>query len=164
MQTHSVDIVSGHWVTGNFVVTVRLTSTGSGYSSEWWVSSNFDGNLQVIGNYNFPIYGYSSDEALRKAAFHVETLCTFALASYGGESDMVVHPARDYRVEVATTHIVLHREAGVFDDMTLLDRTRSMLNLARQFGVSKRSLLVARIEGVNVRTVHERVQRIRALK
>lgn len=154
-------ILDGHWVHKNCVVTVHLVGTDSGYASEWWISSNFGGNLQVIGNYNFPIYGYSAEEALRKAAFHVETLCTFAMSSYGGEGTISVKPSPSSRINQAVTHLALHKSSGAFEGMTLLERTRAMYDLGRQFGVSKVAVMIANFEGVNVRTIHERLQRVR---
>jgi hypothetical protein len=144
---------------GNSIATVDVTKSDDGYATEWWISSNFDGYLQVVGSYAFPIYGYTLEEASRKAKLLCGDVIDFALKTYGGEGSISVSPRVSDKARIAGVHL-----RGYLDSVastSLLERTAEQFKLCEQFGVKDVAKLIAEIENVNVRAVHERIQRCR---
>ena len=160
MTERKTHIKTVTWSTADTVMVVDIVKSGKGYCTEWWVSSNFGGNLQVVGYYNTPIYGFELAEVERK----VESLANhevplFSVRMFGGEGDLSDFPTPSRKREIAKLHILGHREA--MTDWTLMERTAEMYKLIEQFRVKDSAELIAELEDVKVRAVHERIQRAR---
>ena len=148
------------WKAADTVMVVDIVKSGKGYVTEWWVSSNFDNNLQVVGHYNIPIYGYDVAEVERRASnLAGQDIPMFAVRTFGGESTISDAPSPSRKLEIARLHLVAHMED--MGGWALMERTAEMFKLIEQFRVKESAELIAEIEGVKVRAVHERIQRAR---
>lgn len=146
-------------VVNDTCISVDLVKSGAGYASEWWISSNYGGYLQLVGNYNIPIYGYDIPEATRKAELMLHDIMMFAIKTYGGEGDLSVAPKPSQKERLAGLHLLGHKPST--NIMTVLERTTEQFKLCEQFKVRDVAQVIAEVEGVNVRAIHERIQRCR---
>lgn len=159
MIEQTSDSVSRVWKVNDTVITVDFVKSGDGYASDWWVSSNFNGYLQVVGNYNIPIYGYTVEEVSRKADLMIHDIAMFAIKTYGGEGSVSNSPKPSAKERLAGVHLQQHNGFG--PSMGLLERTAEQYKLCEQFKVRDVAEVIAGVEGVKVRAVHERIQRCR---
>lgn len=147
------------WKVNDTVISVDFVKSGEGYASDWWVSSNFDGLLQVVGNYNIPIYGYDLAEVNRRAEIMLHDIMMFAVKTYGGEGDVSATLKPSAKERIAGVHLWQHRGFG--PSMGLLERTAEQYKLCAQFKVRDVAQVIACVEDAKVRAIHERIQRCR---
>jgi hypothetical protein len=148
------------WSTDETVMVIDIVKSGNGYCTEWWISSNFGGNLQVVGYYSSPTYGYELPELERR----IESLANhevplFSVRMFGGEGALSDTPNPSRKREIARLHILGHW--SVLQEWSLMERTVEMYKLIEQFKVKDSAELIAELEDVKVRAVHERIQRAR---
>lgn len=159
MTDENKDLEHRVWKVNDTVFSVDFVKSGDGYASEWWVSSNFNGLLQVLGTYNIPIYGYTLQEVSRKAELMLHDIMMFAIKTYGGEGNVSVSPKPSAKERIAGVHLWEHRGFG--PSMGLLERTAEQYKFCEQLKVRDVAEVIASIEGAKVRAIHERIQRCR---
>jgi hypothetical protein len=145
-----------------FVVTFELDGDDQNYSANYWVSSMYPTCIQLLANVNLGIYAYDREMAHRVAANNVPIIAKFVENAENANADLSVTPPTQFLKE---QHARLHMEQydllGEFEDMSLLNRTLMQVTLCQQFGVKNLAKLIADFEKVNIRTIHERIQRLR---
>ena len=143
-----------------FVVSIQTFQTMAGCHAEWWVSSIRDSAVLVVGHYTSPVYGEGAVEALRKAESLTPFVVELVAKTWDGFSIIDTQPKEtEDKVLHAKLHMEGHKESFYEDELVL--RSARFNFLAQFFGCSNSSQIVAEFEGVNVRTIHERVQRHR---
>lgn len=148
----------------NYIVTIELGGDDQKYSANYWVTSMYGSDIQVLLNINMPIYAYDVDMAHRVAIQTVEQVANFAkhIESTNANSNLnVTPPTQDLREQHAYVQMARYHTSGKFDSLTLLERTNAQVTLCQQFGVKNYAKLIASFEDVNLRTIHERIQRLR---
>ena len=133
------------WKAADTVMVVDIVKSGEGYCTEWWVSSNFNGNLQVVGHYNIPIYGYDVAEVERRVKnLADQDVPLFSVRAFGGEGVISDSPNPSRKHEIALLHITAHKEE--IATWTLLERTAEMYRLIEQFRLKDSAELIAEID------------------
>jgi hypothetical protein len=153
------------WGSIDHCVSVHGSFDGKGYSSEWWISSKFAYDLQVVGNFNFPIYGATLEEVKQRARFILDDILMFTYKTYGGDGNIANWqlPVPSRREEIAKIHVRSHITLLPKYYANLLERTAMIVKLLEQFGVADVAKVLTDIEELDsVRTAHDRIARARA--
>ena len=146
------------WVRDGKVATADVRKEGNGYVSEWWLSGNFEGSLQVMGVMRFPIHGADEVEARQRTGFLLDDVMYIGQVFYGGDGVVgSFSMGQSKRAALAMMHL-----SGHWKDMSLglsvVERTAEEYKFLKQFGISNVAQIIADIEGISsVRTVHERI-------
>ena len=145
-----------------YVVTIELGGEDQNYSANYWVTSMYGSDVQLILNVNTAIYAYDIDMALRVANAQVEIVIKAAELLEQANADLNVSPpTNELREQHAYIQMARYGTSGKFADFTLSERTNAQVTLCQQFGVKNLAKLIASYENVNIRTIHERIQRLR---
>ena len=142
---------------GELYATVELRDTGDGWVSDWWVSRNVSGTyeLMVVGYLRLPVYGEGKDEAYRRISFiYEDVLDTLALWS-GGVGDT----GAGGDVVSARMHCRAHLQTwgDILSAANKTEHTSALYTFAVEFGVNNPAALIAEVEVVGVRAVHDRI-------
>lgn len=137
--------------------TVEVKESGDGWVSEWWVSRNLGSDLgvQLIGYVRVPVFGETKDDALRRLGFVYETVMAFVRDTAGGFGS--VGTGND--VAGAKLHCKAHLQVwlDVVPTYNRTETTAMLYSLAVDFGVNNPAALIAEVEVIGVRAVHERI-------
>lgn len=148
--------------TDDYVVTIELGGTPNNYSANYWITSMYGSDVHLDLNINVPIFAYDIDMALRVATHSVDSILNLAKLIGEPNADLnVTPPTNELREQHAYIQMARYATSGKFDNLTLLERTNAQVTLCQQFGVKNLAKLIASYENVNIRTVHERIQRLR---
>ena len=148
---------------GYLYATVEVKESGDGWISEWWVSRKLDGDLGVtlLGCFRIPVYGETKEDAVRRIGFIYEDVVNFARDIAGGFGS--VGAGND--VVGARKHCKAHLQ--VWSDsipaIRKTEHTATLYSLALDFGVNNPAALIAEVEVIGVRAVHERIAYARKL-
>jgi hypothetical protein len=146
----------------DYIVTIELGGSDQNYSANYWVTSMYDSDIQLVLNVNTPIFAYDIDMAFRVATHNVDSVLN--LAKLIGEPNANLNttpPTNELREQHAYIQMARYGTSGKFADLTLSERTNAQVTLCQQFGVKNLAKLIASYENVNIRTIHERIQRLR---
>lgn len=148
---------------GDRYATVQLHNTGDGWLSEWWVSRNISRTyeLQVLGYVRLPIFGETKEQAYRRLDFIYEELMNFMAFASGGVGDT----GAGGDVASARLHCKAHLQAwgDTLSSISKTEHTSALYSLAVEFGVNNPAALIAEVEVVGVRTVHDRIAHARRI-
>ena len=138
--------------------TVEVVQTGEGWVSRFLMSRKFEyglGEVQLVGYFCLPVWGADREEAVRRVGFISEDIINLTrdIASGDGSigTNTVIESARTH----AKAHLQYWAEAGAVLSKT--ERTAVMYSLAVDFGINDPAALIAEVEVVGVRTIHERL-------
>ena len=143
----------------SFFATVEIIKTDGGYSTEWWVSGNFDGELLVVGSLCVPVWGETLEDASKKVVHLRKVVLDLILSVYDGGAKVHSTPAKSLKFEIARRHITYYVDSGLF--VGAKDRFVAAYSLAQQFRVKEIAQLLSDILNVNVRTVHDWIYQAR---
>lgn len=147
---------------GNLYATVELKDIGEGWVSEWWVSRKLDDGLgvQLLGYFRIPVFGEMKEHAKLRLGFIYEDVVNFAATVAGGLGS--VGAGND--VAGARKHCKAHLQTwGDLLSGTRTSRTADLYLFAVDFGVNNPAALIAEVEVVGVRTIHERIAHARRI-
>lgn len=147
---------------GNLYATVDVVDRGDGWITSWLVSRNLRNNLgvELLGRFVFPVWGETKADAVRRTGFIYEAVVNFASDVAGGEG--LVGNGGD--VADARRHCKAHLQYWL--DViggTKTSRTADLYLLAIAFGVSNPCALIAEVEVVGVKTIHDRINHARRI-
>lgn len=147
---------------GRLYATVELKDNGEGWISEWWVSRKLDDGLgvQLLGYFRIPVFGEMKEHAKLRLGFIYEDVVNFAATVAGGLGS--VGAGND--VASARKHCKAHLQT--WGDLLVGSRTSRTADLyvfAVDFGVNNPAALIAEVEVVGVRTIHERIAHARRI-
>lgn len=150
------------YLEGDFYATVDVVDRGDGWVSSWLVSRNLRNNLgvELLGRFVFPVWGETKADAVRRTGFIYEAVVNFASQVAGGEG--LVGSGGD--VADARRHCKAHLQYWL--DViggTKTSRTADLYLLAIAFGVSNPCALIAEVEVVGVKTIHDRINHARRI-
>lgn len=142
---------------GNLYATVEVKESGDGWVSEWWVSRNLSGDLgvQLLGYFRIPVFGETQEDAKRRLGFIYEDVVNFARDIAGGFGS--VGAGND--ISTARLHCKSHLQVwrDIVPSYNKTETTAMLYSLAVDFGVNNPAALIAEVEVVGVRAVHERL-------
>lgn len=134
--------------------TARVLTLDSGFSSEWWVSHKFDGNIYVAGYFVIPLLSSDLEGAEIRCALMADSVMEFAQWAGLGESG-VPGISDDFRRAHCLEH--LREFEGRVGDVKV-EKTVTLYRLALGFNINNPAALIAQAEGLgSVKTVHERL-------
>lgn len=143
---------------GDLYATVELKESGEGWVSEWWVSRNLMGDLgvQLLGCLRLPVFGDTEEDAERRIGFIYEDVMGFARDIAGGYGSVGAgNDVKNSRIH-CKSHLQVWSDIGMHSyNKTAL--TASLYSLAIDFGVNNPAALIAEVEAVGVRAIHERI-------
>lgn len=150
------------YLEGDFYVTVDVVDRGDGWVSTWLISRNLRNNLgvELIGRFVFPIWGETKVDAVRRTGFVYESVVNFAAEVGGGEGLI----GNGGNVVDARRHCKAHLQ--YWTDVlggTKTSRTADLYLLAIAFGVSNPCALIAEVEVVGVKSIHDRIAHARRI-
>lgn len=143
----------------SFFATVEIIKTDGGYSTEWWISGNFDGELRVVGSLCVPVWGETLEDARKKVVHLRGTVLDLILNVFDGGAKVHAVPEKSLKFEIARRHITYYVDFGGF--LVAKDRFSAAYSLAVQFRVKEIAVLLSDILNVNVRTVHDWIYQAR---
>ena len=153
------ETVSGlyEFLEGDLYATVELTDSGEGWVSEWWVSRKFDSDLgvQLIGYIRLPVFGETREDAVRRIGFIYEDVVNLARDVSGGSGSVGAGNDVKRTRAHAKAHLQYWLDMGL--GITKTEQTSVMYALAVDFGMNNPAALIAEVEVVGVRAVHERI-------
>lgn len=142
---------------GELYATVELHNTSDGWVSEWWVSRNVSESYEliVLGYLRIPVYGEDKDAAYRRISFIYEDVLD-SIASWSGGVGSV---GSGGDVVSARKHCKSHLQMwGEFlSAANKTEHTAALYSFAVEFGVNNPAALIAEVEVVGVRSVHDRI-------
>lgn len=143
---------------GFLYATVEVVEGGDGWVSTWTVSRKPGGDLgevSLIGYVSLPVWGEEKENAVRRLDFVYEDVVNFLDSTAGGTSSLGAGTS----IVNARKHAKAHLQYWSDMDAVLskTEHTAAMYSLALDFGVSDPAALIAEIEVVGVRTIHERI-------
>jgi hypothetical protein len=147
---------------GNYFATVTIWETEGGYSTEWWISSKFDWQLQLVGSITFPVWGDTVADVSKRVEFLRNVVFEFLFNNIHMNGKLPVQPQKDMKYEIAKRHIEFHMLSFPFSGKS--ERISAAFSLAEQFGVKETAVLISEVLDMNVRTVHDWVYRMRQTK
>lgn len=146
-------------------MTIELDGSDQNYSASYWISSMYPTGVQLLANINLGIYAYDFQMAERVAIQNLDQIATFVHNTENANADIqVTPPTAELKEAHAMYHIGTYAAKGYFDNLTLLERTQMQVSVCQQFKVKNLAKLIAQCEGVNIRTIHERIQRLKTLE
>jgi hypothetical protein len=148
----------------DYVVTIDVGGDDQNFYANYWITSMYHSYIQLILNVNTPVYAYDLDMSVRVATNNVEQVVNLAsyIESANANADLnVTPPTQELREQHAMAQMIRYGASGKLDDLTLIERTNAQMTLCQQFGVKNLAKLIATYENVNIRTIHERIQRLR---
>jgi hypothetical protein len=143
----------------SFFATVEIIKTDGGYSTEWWVSGNFEEELLVVGSLCVPVWGETLEDASKKVVHLRGTVLDLILNVYDGSAKIHSTPEKNLKLEIARRHITHYVDSGSF--ISAKDRFVAAYSLAQQFRVKEVAQLIADILNMNVRTIHDWIYQAR---
>lgn len=148
---------------GDRYATVELHNTGDGWVAEWWVSRNIvrSYELQVLGYLRLPVFGEDKEQAYRRLDFIYEELMNFMAFASGGVGDT----GAGGDVISSRKHCKAHLQVWG-DSLSAIKKTEhtaALYSFAVEFGVNNPAALIAEVEVVGVRTVHDRIAHARRI-
>lgn len=142
---------------GDLYATVELQDTGDGWVSEWWISRNVPESyeLMVLGYLRIPVFGEDKDGAYRRISFIYEDVMN-SLSSWSGGVGFV---GAGGDVVSARRHCKAHLQlwGDVLSAANKTEHTAALYSFAVEFGVNNPAALIAEVEVVGVRAVHDRI-------
>lgn len=148
---------------GDLYATVELKDIGDGWVSEWWVSRNLRTELgvQLLGYFRIPVFGELKDDAKRRLGFIYEDVMNFARDIAGGVGS--VGAGND--VAGARKHCKAHLQvwSDVISPVKKTEHTAVLYSFAVDFGVNNPAALIAEVEVVGVRVIHDRIAHARRI-
>lgn len=147
---------------GDLYATVDVVDRGDGWVATWWVSRNLRNNLgvELLGRFVFPVWGETKDDAVRRCSFIYEEVMDFASSISGGYGEV----GNGGDVVNARRHCKAHLQVWI--DViggTKTARTADLYLLATSFGVNNPAALIAEVEVVGVRAIHDRLNHARRI-
>lgn len=142
---------------GYLYATVEVTKSGEGWITEWFISRKFDDDLgvTVIGYFRLPMFGEEEDDVKRRIGFIYEDVVNLARDVSGGSGSVGAgNDVKRARVH-AKAHMQYWLDMGI--GMTKTEQTAVMYALGVDFGVNNPAALIAEVEVVGVRAIHERL-------
>lgn len=142
---------------GYLYATVEVVKSGEGWITEWWVSRKFEEDLgvTVIGYFRLPMFGETKDDVRRRIGFVYEDIVNLARDISGGVGSVGANGDVKRARAHAKAHLQYWLDMGI--GLTKTERTASMYSLALDFGLSDPAALIAEVEVVGVRAIHERL-------
>lgn len=152
------------FIHGDAYATVELKDSGDGWVSEWWVSRNLYPELGVklLGYFRIPVFGELKDDAKRRLGFISDEVLDFALSIAGGTGSV----GAGGEVVLARKHCKAHLQywSDVIPSVKKTEHTAVLYSFAVDFGVNNPAALIAEVEVVGVRTIHERIAHARRIQ
>lgn len=146
----------------DYVVTTDINGEPQNYSAHHWVTSMYGSDIQLLLNVNTAIYAYDEDMARRIINAQVDTVIKAAKILENANANLSVTPStQELREQHALLQMEYYGANGNFNDLNLIERTNAQVTLCQQFGVKNLAKLISQYENVNIRTIHERIQRLR---
>ena len=137
--------------------TVELRDTGDGWVSEWWLSRNVSGTyeLQLLGYLRLPVYGEDKKMACRRIQFIYEDVMNSIASWSGGVADT----GAGGDVISARKHCKAHLQTwgDQLSEIKKTEHTATLYSFAVEFGVNNPAALIAEVEVVGVRAIHDRI-------
>jgi hypothetical protein len=143
----------------NLFATVEIIDSGEGFSCEFWVSGKYGDDLRVLGAYSFPIFGYSEDEARRRAEYLRELVFDFSEHVIGGSGAIHTRIDAYKRQEIAKKHIEKWWAEADLDEIETL---AAFYNFMCEFRLKNPAVMLADLYGIPVRTMHDRLSDARS--
>ena len=136
-------------------LTYTVEPSGSGFTSEWWVTSRSGMYIRVVAHLSIPIFGSSEQDAWSTASRLASLVADFIPTAWSGEGLPSGKPSPE--------HVRLHMDYhGDFlgDDPIL--QTVGYYELLSGFRVNNPAVIIADKMGVpSIRTVQDRIARAR---
>jgi hypothetical protein len=143
----------------SFFSTVEIIKTDGGYSTEWWISGNFDGELRIVGSLCVPVWGETLEDVRKKVVHLRGTVLDLILNVFDGGAKVHAVPEKSLKFEIALRHITHYTDSGSF--VGVKERFAAAYSLAEQFRVKQIAVLISEVLNVNVRTVHDWIYQAR---
>lgn len=144
--------------TEDLYATVELKENGEGWISEWWISRNLIGDLgvQLLGCLKLPVFGETKDDAERRIGFVYDEVMKFARDIAGGYGSVGAGSDVKNSRKHCKAHLQVWRDVNTHSH-NKTELTAALYSLAIDFGVNNPAALIAEVEVVGVRAVHERL-------
>lgn len=144
--------------------TVELEEAGEGWVSSWYVSRKVTGSIEVqmIGYFRIPVFGETKDDVRRRIGFIYEDIVNLARDISGGTGSVGANgDVKRARVH-AKAHMQYWLDMGI--GLTKTEQTAVLYALGVDVGINNPAALIAEVEVVGVRAVHERLAYARRIK
>jgi hypothetical protein len=153
----------------NMYSTVELVKSGDGYVSTWYVSRTLGNNLgvELIGRLVIPVWGAEHEDAVRRLGFISDSVVEFLSGAASGLGEIgnggdVVSARRHCKAHIQVWIDVIGNVGGEgIKSKTAV--TADLYLLAVNFGVNNPAALIAEVEVVGVKAIHDRLNHARRL-
>lgn len=162
MTLHPPIIDVGSAILDGYVFSYELSGYDQQYYGSYWISRKYGLDLQLVSHINFGFYAHDVPMARRVLTMKLPAIAEFLNTNIDVAIGITTLPRTQYLKERHTRlHLATYQANEAFRDMKLLEKTYAQVHLARQFGLKNYAKLIADVEAVDVRTVHERIQRMK---
>ena len=158
-----VSALIGTLIYQEFVVSISLEESEDYFYGEWWVSRIAQsGELRMFAHFSLPVDAETIEEAKEKAKDIADELMKVVRFSvFAEEAGLLLIPDPREAGFIFRAHVQAHFQAHYgkhFAMITATQRTVRLYNFAKSVGISTPAVAVAEIEGVEPKTVHERLR------
>lgn len=138
--------------------TIEVHPSGEGFACEVWISARQTDVMYVVGSFSIPVFGADEAQAFQSTLRTLPKLLALVLDCVGGVGVPIGKPTSPVH---AMDHGQAYVRSGYLDHLSDIQRTAALYELLSGFRITAPAIVIAQLEGVSARTIHDRVYRAR---